>query len=350
MSRITIDNYEAYLLDLLEGTLSGEMQVELELFLIQHPELKTDLTELPLLTVDSEGIQFSGKPQLKKTDHDLVSQEQFIAYIEDQLPLNERLALEKSCTANPSLSKELNLFKKTIATADASVVYPNKQELKRRPKVIWFNFSAAQFAAAASVLFLIGFFVFWPKSGENKLNQHALAENKTKPHTAPLNSAPQKQETSQPALPATTKGPKPVNSTPKFNHETNLAVNNAQNNTTSTQNNRELPAPNLNNNGQTTIAQAGSATEPVKKEKNNSLLAANVNNMKTTVDVITESDDEEPPAEENRRKGIWAMAKRTLKNLNAVGVKSVNGTEENTRDNTTYALTLGNVKITHKGN
>lgn len=344
MNRITIDNYEAYLLDLLEGTLSGELQVELELFLIQHPELKTDLVELPLLTVDAEEIPFAGKPQLKKTDHDLVSQEQFIAYIENQLPLHERIALEKSCNANPSLSTELNLYKKTIATADTSVVYANKQELKRRPKVIWFNFSAAQFAAAASVLLLIGLFVFWPKSGENNLNHHSLAENNSKQTTAPLNNNSQKQETSQPALPATTANHNLIKKNTQFTNEPKLAANSTQSNTTTAQNSQELPDPNLNN-GQTTVAQTPPVTAPVKEEKNNSLLASNT---KTRVDVITETDEEEVPAEEPRKKGIWALAKRTLKNLNAVGVKSVNGTEENAKDNTTYALTLGNVKITHK--
>lgn len=345
MNRITIDNYEAYLLDLLEGTLSGEMQVELELFLIQHPQLKTDLAELPLLTFDAEEIQFAGKPQLKKTDHDLVSQEQFIAYIEKQLPLHERIALEKSCEANPSLSTELNLYKKTIATADASVVYANKQKLKRRPKVIWFNFSAAQFAAAASVLLLIGLFVFWPKSGENNLNHHSLAENNSKHPTAPLNNNSQKQETGQPAFPATTVNRKPVKNQALLSNESNLAANSTQSNTTTVQNSQEALAPNLNNE-QNTVAQINPITEPVKEEKNNNSLLAY--NTKTRVDVISESDEEETPAEEPRKKGIWAMAKRTLKNLNAVGVKSVNGSEENTKDNTTYALTLGNVKITHK--
>ena len=44
MQTITIDNYEAYLLDFSEGNLSDDLQVELELFLIQHPELEIDLS------------------------------------------------------------------------------------------------------------------------------------------------------------------------------------------------------------------------------------------------------------------------------------------------------------------
>ena len=44
MSQINIHNYEAYLLDFSEGNLTDELQMELELFLIQHPELDINLS------------------------------------------------------------------------------------------------------------------------------------------------------------------------------------------------------------------------------------------------------------------------------------------------------------------
>ena len=53
MHKINIHNYEAYLLDFSEGNLTGEFQVELELFLIQHPELEINLDELILATKKS---------------------------------------------------------------------------------------------------------------------------------------------------------------------------------------------------------------------------------------------------------------------------------------------------------
>jgi hypothetical protein len=147
-------------------------------------------------------------------------------------------------------------------------------------------------------------------------------------------------------LPATAANHNLIKKKTPLANEPKLAANSPQSHTTTIQNSQEVPDPNLNNE-QTTVAQITPLTAPVKEENNNSLLASNT---KTRVDVISESDEEDAPAEEPRKKGIWAMAKRTLKNLNAVGVKSVNGTEENANNNTTYALTLGNVKITHKGN
>ena len=61
MHKIDIHNYEAYLLDYSEGNLTGELQVELELFLIQHPELEINLDELSLVTLENESASFSNK-------------------------------------------------------------------------------------------------------------------------------------------------------------------------------------------------------------------------------------------------------------------------------------------------
>ncbi len=346
MSKITIDNYEAYLLDLSEGTLPGEMQIELELFLIQHPELNIDLSELAMFTVDTEEITFSGKQHLKKTEQQLVPEEQFIAYIENQLPLNERTAIEKSCAANPALSKELALFTKTIAAPDTSIVFENKASLKRKPKVIWFNFSATQFAAAASVLFLIGLFVLWPKSDDHTLPNNTLAEKHSQQKTNPLINTGQgsvKVASSQP----TTVLKKEIAANNPTSAKQPAAIGSPTNNTiTETPVNNVTPAPN-NINEKNNVALTNPVIQPDKEEKQTTLLALN---SKTTVDVITESDDEDAPVDAPKKKGIWSLAKRTLKNLNNAGVKSVNGDEEESKDNTTYALTLGKIQITHKAN
>ena len=65
--------------------------------------------------------------------------------------------------------------------------------------------------------------------------------------------------------------------------------------------------------------------------------------------MITECEDDGlVVATEKKKKGIWAAASRALKNLNQVGLKSVNGDEEASKEKTAYALTLGGINITHK--
>ena len=72
MHKIDIHNYEAYLLDYSEGNLTGELQVELELFLIQHPELEINLDELSLVSLENEAASFSNKNSLKKSEADVI--------------------------------------------------------------------------------------------------------------------------------------------------------------------------------------------------------------------------------------------------------------------------------------
>ncbi|MBI3518589.1 MAG: hypothetical protein HY062_04430 [Bacteroidetes bacterium] len=342
MHTIDIHNYEAYLLDFSEGNLTDELQMELELFLIQHPELNIDLADVSFVSLNDEAVSFSHKNSLKKSDADLVSEVQFVSYIENQLSQHERIALEKSCALNPSLSKELALYQNTIAIADKSVVYTGKPNLKRKPKVIWFNVSLTQYAAAACVLCLIGLFMLWPKDNgagispslanntptthsriaPHSTNTPVIADNLVKEH-----SASKKQEGSAKAsltLPANTNTPeeKPANLSVPKDTTTPLMASNIPSITETHKNETILPQ-NLT---------------PVAKQSS-----------QTVVQVITESEDEGLIAVvEKKKKGVWAAASRALKNLNQVGLKSVNGDEEASKEKTAYALTLGGINITHK--
>lgn len=345
MHKIDIHNYEAYLLDFSEGNLTGELQVELELFLIQHPELEINLDELSLVTIENEATSFSNKISLKKSEADLVSETQFISYIENQLPENERLALEKSCAINPSLAKELALYNNTIAKADETITFKNKQSLKRKPKVIWFNFSATQYAAAACVVFLIGLFMLWPKTTIDSetstladktdvvTTQTVSSNNNTIEPTNNTNDLISPKESNNAAAP---KASAPI----IIKKEQALFANNnsSQNNTTSSIKDTLHPTIKI--------------SPIVEAPKNEALIALNtapVAKPKTVVQVITENDDEVVAVNTGKKKkGIWAAASRALKNLNHAGVKTVNGDEETSTDNAAYALTLGGVSITHK--
>src|SRR6476469_6507710 len=114
MGKIDIHNYEAYLLDLSEGCLSGDLQIELELFLIQHPELHVDLSELSLVPFEAEEVLFPEKTNLKKSPADLIPETQFISYIERQLAAEDQAMLEKSCALNPALATQLKLYQHTV--------------------------------------------------------------------------------------------------------------------------------------------------------------------------------------------------------------------------------------------
>jgi hypothetical protein len=343
MGQINIHNYEAYLLDFSEGNLTDELQMELELFLIQHPELDINLSDLALLYVEEEAASFSNKTNLKKSEIDLVSEEQFIAYIEHQLSADEKIIVEKSCSVNPSLANELALYQKTIAVADTTIIYQNKNELKRKPKVIWFDFSITQYAAAACILFLIGIFIFWPK--DDSINNSALASN-SKNNSAQNSIIKNENKT-------------PLNKEQLAHKDVvkeTISVIQKSNSITSTAKSTNTL---LANNNQHTISKKDSIVDSPEIQEltnvsNETVVAINTPSTakkqnSTVVQVITENDDDNVAANpDKKKKGIWAAASRALKNLNNAGVKAVNGNEDDAKGESSYALTLGGVSITHK--
>ena len=345
MGQINMYNYEAYLLDFSEGNLTEELQMELELFLIQHPELDINLSELELLSLNEEIFLFENKQHLKKSNADLVSEAQFVAYIENQLSEDEKIQVEKSCAVNTQLAKELALFQKTIALADTTIIYPNKNELKRKPKVIWFDFSVTQYAAAACILFLIGLFVFWPKT-ETIHNSNLASNSKSKnqqdfivkhqPEVATLQNQQQtivknsNQKTTRPSYSVS-------NQTNNVLLAEKKSANNTVPNVAASQDsmaNKTIIQGPITNSSESLIALNSS---PIKKQNN------------VIVQVITESEEDlVVGVPEKKKKGIWAAASRALKNLNHAGVKSVNGNEDDAKGGASYALTLGGMSITHK--
>jgi hypothetical protein len=332
MNGINRHNYEAFLLDAIEGRLSEEQALELDTFMALNPDLGIDLEDLSDIAFAPQQTLFPDKVSLKKTESDLVPAEHFIGYIEHQLSPEETLRLEKSCETNPSLAKELGLYQSTIALADIRIVFEDKEGLKHRPKVILFNLRAASFAAAASVAFVVMLYVMWPsKTADVLSNSYAHAGERK----AGVNKSFSKIDNADPRTPAnTTIQNHGLNQASR--HETLLAQNNGSYTATIT--------PPAFNAPDTSARMAAIKTQklPPKKEP---VLMASVS-QKNVVETITENEDEVAEALK-KKPGFWALAGITLKGLNKAGVKTVDGKAESTKENESYALTLGGMSITH---
>lgn len=336
MQKIDLYNYEAYLLDFSEGTLTDEVQIELELFLIQHPELKINLNDLPSVFIELDNTNFSNKTILKKTEAHLVSEDQFISYIENQLTYEQRLVLEKSCAINPFLLKELNKYNHTIIKADMTVFFDNKYSLKRESKTIWFSVSITQYAAAC-VIFFIGLFMLWGKIG-NIYSISSLANNKIHITRIPSINTNHSQFISDSLI---------------LRKDLSLKIK---------PNKLKKQSFIINDSIQQRLT---SYTSISKKPNNNSIKdSCLINNelnsnqftcseqqkhIATSIQVVSEENDEPMlPSSERKKKGIWLKTIQALKNLNNIGVKAVNGEEQTSMENTKYGITLGSINITHK--
>ena len=152
--KITRSNYESWFLDYLDGHLDPSLNEEFQLFLQQNPDLAAELEDGDWLTFPKdETIHFEGKDLLKKTTirDEIEFQELAIAYHEGDLPLNDRIDFEMALSNSSQMSEEVRLFGRLKLMADPSIVFPEKQNLKKKGRIVplW-----SKLAAAAAVVIL----------------------------------------------------------------------------------------------------------------------------------------------------------------------------------------------------
>ena len=149
MSLITKNNYEAFLLDYVEGNLSPEHTAELMLFFENNPELKEDLDEFDMLTLDVPETELKNKEALK-VDEDKVTALTFddfaISEIEGLNTEEQTAALKAFLAKNPVKQKEFEAYQNTKLVG-ADTIFENKAALKKDKKVIplywWYSAAAA---------------------------------------------------------------------------------------------------------------------------------------------------------------------------------------------------------------
>ncbi len=347
-NKINIENYEAFLLDHMEGNISTEDLVALQIFAAQHPHLNIDLNDMELVELNSYNALFEGKNDLKK-----VSDEQFVAYIENELNAEEKKNIEALCNLNSTLATELKLYKKTLLSADETIIFENKSSLKKQEtKVLWL-FSREVLAAAASLILIAGlWFVFKGSLGTTDLNSEKIKGNSTiKTFAIKSNaSAPSYivEKVKEPVINTDQVAYSPA-AADKTNTKEEVIVKEPKENKTLLATNTKENTPNKTNTPKEIIPENKTdniANDPITKMAVNAVR----NNQSY---VITEKafDEDEKVLASNEKKGFWSKAMKALNGLNKLGVKKAKGTETIESNNEQYVLTLGNFKVeNHKYN
>ena len=138
MNNITINNYEAFFLDFLEGNLNSEQLSELSLFLALHPELKPELKDYSDLQLQPESKSFKNKTQLKKftLEETTVNNSNFddfcIGYQEHILSDEKLQELIEFCQNKPRLKKDFDDYQKIVLKPDLRVNYKHKKSLYKK--------------------------------------------------------------------------------------------------------------------------------------------------------------------------------------------------------------------------
>lgn len=163
---ITEQNKEEYFIRSVDGTLNKAETELLDIYLKQHPQFsfEFELFQKTKLTPDLH-VVFENKAQLKKTAE--TADNLLIAAVEGLLTNEERILLKQQLSADAELRRDLALFQQTKLSADPSVVFENKEELKRKERKIIPLFYYAS-AIAAAVLILFGLFFLFSQDHAEK--------------------------------------------------------------------------------------------------------------------------------------------------------------------------------------
>ena len=156
-------NYEAFLLDQLEGRLSVEQQQELDNFLLLNPDCARELSEIEPWTLRDDQLQFQNSDSLKKdfpNSSSVVTDQNFdlfsIARMEGDLTDEQVRAHQDLLEADDLKTQHWIQWQQTRLEGEA-VSYPGKGRLLRNlgsnNRMIWISLISA--AAAVSLLIVL---------------------------------------------------------------------------------------------------------------------------------------------------------------------------------------------------
>ena len=162
--KITRSNYESYFLDFLEGNLEPSLMDEFQLFLKGNPDLASELEIGDMLTLlANNDIHLDTKEELKKSVSDQESEfhQRAVAYYEGDLSSDERKNFEASLSENSAIATEAQQFGQLKLVADRAIVYPHKEQLKK--KIVLFPLWLK--VASVAAMLLLAYLLFQPNSG-----------------------------------------------------------------------------------------------------------------------------------------------------------------------------------------
>lgn len=176
--KVSYLNYEAYLIDYLDGQLNTEEIELLKAFIEAHAELGTWETLTDSFNVlPVENLIFENKKSLYQSEINATGtisennyEEIFISFHEQLLNKDEQRETIQFIQKNKSLQKEFQLYERIKFQPETTIVFEQKEQLKQKNTVLWYR----NLAVAATITLLIGIgFLFQTKRPTLERNQIA---------------------------------------------------------------------------------------------------------------------------------------------------------------------------------
>jgi anti-sigma factor RsiW len=212
---INRNNYESFFLLYTDNELSVAERKAVELFVKDNADLQQELDMLQQTVVQPDKIIFSAKNSLlKPTAVSAETEEKLLLYIDGELSTRMAKEMKTMVSADDEIAAALSLLQQTKLSADATIVFPDKNLLYRKEdnKVIPFGW----WKLAAAAIF-IGFGVWGMKWYANKPGDTAqqIASSTTIQPAKPAKEDSVNKDISQQAIAATQVAAPTENITPK---------------------------------------------------------------------------------------------------------------------------------------
>lgn len=155
---INLQNYEAYFIRYIDQDLSKTEMEAVHQFLHAHPDLQSDFDAFRSTILRPETMPaFPAKHLLKRAVHEDNFETYFVRYVEEDLSSEEREGVNEFVAANPQYKKQLDAYGAAKLMADTSIVFPNKDALKKKGagRVVTMNLRYLLSAAVAATLLMV---------------------------------------------------------------------------------------------------------------------------------------------------------------------------------------------------
>ncbi len=153
---INLQNYEEYFVRYIDRECSPAEIAAVESFLHRHPTLHEDLNALRGTVLVPEQVFFPSKEKLKKGISTVNYESYFSRKVDGDLSPAELMELDAFIDSHPELIIQLKGYEATMLSPDISVVFPDKNRLKKRKeRVVSMYLRYGLLTAVAACLMLI---------------------------------------------------------------------------------------------------------------------------------------------------------------------------------------------------
>ena len=177
---INRDNYEMYFLLYVDNELSVQERDAVEKFVIENTDLKKELELLMQTALPSEEIIFSLKKGLYKTEISKELRENMLLHLDNELDHSLIASLETAIVSDNFVKEEWNTLLKTKLEPDENIVFENKALLYRHERSNVISSHFRRLAIAAAILGA-GLFIGIALFTGNKKNVDVAVAQKDQP-------------------------------------------------------------------------------------------------------------------------------------------------------------------------